>query len=59
MLKKADTAGNDIASGLTAQNLLDFFNYKIESVRNTTGDEPIQSSQPPATVLLNTPNIYI
>ena len=47
-----------MASGLTAQNLMDFFNKKIESVRQTTGGTPVRSSLPAATSFLNIFHTY-
>ena len=58
ILGKTETGNDSEASGLTAQNLMDFFNKKIESVRQTTSGTPVRSSLPAATSFLDTFHTY-
>ena len=58
ILGRTETGNDSEASGLTAQNLMDFFNKKIESIRQTTGGTPVRSSLPATTSFLDTFHIY-
>ena len=58
ILGKTETGNDSEKTGLTAQNLMDFFNKKIQSVRQTTGGTPVRSSLPAATSFLDTFHTY-
>ena len=56
--KTADGSDNAV-TGLTAQSLMDFFNKKIESVRQSTGGTPVQSQSTCSyDVLGHIPDLY-
>ena len=52
------TSSDNAVTGLTEQSLMDFFNKKIESVRQSTGGTQVQSSLPAATMFLDTFQTY-
>ena len=58
ILEKTETGNDSEASGLTAQNVMDFFNKKVESVRQITGGTPVRSGLPAAMSFLNTFHTY-